>query len=42
MPAGARDSCLPHNIKITSGAHLAVYSMGSVSAIIGGKAAGVA
>jgi len=41
MPAGARDSSLPHNVKITFGAHLAAYSMGSVSANLGGKATGV-
>jgi hypothetical protein len=41
MPAGARFSSLSHSVKITFGAHLAAYSMGSVGAILEGKATGV-
>ena len=37
MLAEARDSSLPHNVKITSGAHPAAYSTGSLSAILGGS-----
>jgi hypothetical protein len=41
MPVGTTDSSLLHNVKIISVAHLAAYSMGSVSAILRGNAAGV-
>jgi len=41
MPTGAKDSSLPQNVKISSGAHPTAYSMSSVNATRGGKAAGV-